>query len=393
MKNEKKIKVLQGIRQGKIGGGESYLMGLVENLDKSRFQPVVLSFTEGPMVDRLQSLGIDTHVIYTEKPFDVKVWSKVSDLIKKENIDLVHAHGTRAMSNMFRPVLRLKLPLIYTCHGWSFHRDQNPLVKKVRILSEKYLTNKADVNICGAKANADLARKLFGRFDAEIIYNSIDHSRFNPYGKYNDVRKELGLAEDEIVIASVARFTLQKQPLKLISAFADVAKRIPNATLLMVGDGEEKQQAQELIAELGLQTRVILQPFRQDVPDVLAAADIFVLPSLWEVFPLALLEAMSMGKAVIATDVDGTPEMVGDGYNGLLVDVNNLQEEVGGAIVRLCSDDALRRTLSANAVASIYNKYNVSTLARKNEAVYERLLVQSETQPKTIKHEPSFVKR
>lgn len=369
----KKIKILQGIRQGKIGGGENYLLGLVENLNKERFEPVVLSFTDGPMIDRMKRLGISTHVIHTEKPFDVKVWKKVSALIEKEEIDLVHAHGTRAMSNMFRAAGRAKLPLIYTCHGWSFHPDQNPLVNRLRILSEKYLTSKATVNICGGKSNRDLARKLFGRFDAEIIYNSIDHARFNPYGNYKNLRKELGIAPNDVVIASIARFTLQKQPLALISAFAQVSAIVPNARLLMVGDGELKQAADELVAKLGLGDKIVMQTFRQDVPDLLATADVFALPSLWEGFPLALLEAMSMGKAVIATTVDGNAEMIQDGINGLLIDSGNLQPELAQGLVRLCQDEALRKTLGQNAVASIYNKYNVSTLVEKNEAVYERL--------------------
>jgi glycosyltransferase involved in cell wall biosynthesis len=75
---------------------------------------------------------------------------------------------------------------------------------------------------------------------------------------------------------------------------------VPHAKLLMVGDGEQKEEAIRLIQKLGIQDKVILQPFRQDIPDVLAAVDIFVLPSLWEAFPIALLEAMSMGKAVLA---------------------------------------------------------------------------------------------
>lgn len=373
MKNTKKIKILQGIRQGKIGGGENYLLGLVENLDKSRFEPVVLSFTDGPMIDRLKSNGIATHVIPTLKPFDVKVWKQVSALIEEEGVDLVHAHGTRAMSNMFTSALRAKLPLIYTCHGWSFHPDQNPVVNRLRILSEKYLTSKATLNICGGMSNRDTARKLFGRFDAEVIYNSIDHARFNPYAEYNDLRSELGIAGDEIVIASIARFTLQKQPLLLIEAFAQAARIMPNARLMMVGDGELKRQSEDLVTKLGIQDRVIMQPFRQDIPELLAATDIFALPSLWEGFPLALLEAMSMGKTVIASNVDGNPEMIQDGYNGLIIDSGNMREELAQSLVRLCTDDALRRTLGANAIASIYNKYNVSTLVEKNEAAYERL--------------------
>ncbi len=374
MRTTKKIKILQGIRQGKIGGGENYLLGLVENLDKERFEPVVLSFTDGPMIDKMKSMGVSTHVIHTEKPFDIKVWKKVAALLQEEGVDLVHAHGTRAMSNMFRPAKQAKLPLIYTCHGWSFHPDQNPVVNRLRILSEKYLTSKASLNICGGKANRDLAHKLFGRFDAEVIYNSIDHAKFNPYGNYEDIRKELGIAHDEIIIASIARFTLQKQPLALIEAFAQASHIIPNARLLMVGDGELKSQSEALVEKLALQDRILMQPFRQDVPDLLAAADIFALPSLWEGFPLALLEAMSMGKTVIATNVDGNPEMIQDGYNGLLIDSQNLHQELAQGLVRLCQDDVLRRTLSANAIASIYNQYNVSTLVQKNEAVYERLM-------------------
>src|SRR3954471_21303751 len=153
MAEQKKIRVLQGIRQGKIGGGESYLLSLVENIDRDLIEPVVLSFTDGPMIDRLRANGISTHVIHTEKPFDIRVWKKVKDLIREEKIDVVHAHGTRANSNMFWAAKKMGLPIIYTCHAWSFHIDQNPLVKKFRIWSEGFLTSRMDVNICGSKAN------------------------------------------------------------------------------------------------------------------------------------------------------------------------------------------------------------------------------------------------
>src|SRR5438270_10217169 len=161
MASEKKIKVLEGIRQGKIGGGESYLLSLVENLDKSKFEPIVLSFTDGPMIEKLKSFGIKTYVIHTEKPFDVCVWKKVEKLIEKEQVDVVHAHGTRANSNMYWAAKKKHLPLVYTCHAWSFHVDQNPIKKKLRILGEQFLTRKADVNICGSKANKETGKQLF----------------------------------------------------------------------------------------------------------------------------------------------------------------------------------------------------------------------------------------
>jgi glycosyltransferase involved in cell wall biosynthesis len=142
----------------------------------------------------------------------------------------------------------------------------------------------------------------------------------------------------------------------------------------MVGDGEQKEEAIKLIQSLNLQDKVILHPFRQDVPDVLASVDIFVLPSLWEAFPIALLEAMSMGKAVIGTNVDGTPEIIEHEKNGLLIEVNGLEKNIAAALLRLCLDVPLRKRLQLGAVKSIYNTYNVETLARKNEAIYQELV-------------------
>jgi glycosyltransferase involved in cell wall biosynthesis len=174
-------------------------------------------------------------------------------------------------------------------------------------------------------------------------------------------------------VVSVARFTLQKQPLKLIRAFGEVCKKVQGVRLLMVGEGEQQEKAVALIDRLGLKDRVILQPFRQDVPDVLAASDIFVLPSLWEAFPIALLEAMSMGKAVIGTAVDGTPEIIEDGVNGLLIGTDDIEKSLEEAIGKLCTDRGLREKLQQNAIKSIYRKYNVETLAQKNEEVYQQL--------------------
>ena len=130
-----------------------------------------------------------------------------------------------------------------------------------------------------------------------------------------------------------------------------------------------------------------MQPFRQDVPEVLAAADIFVLPSLWEVFPIALLEAMSMGKTVIATNVGGTPEMVRHGFNGWLVDVNDLHTELVRGLLTVCRDEKLRENLRINAIKSVYNQYSVQTLARKNESIYEGLM---ETSPSHLQLTPTL---
>lgn len=370
----KKIRVLQGIRQGKVGGGESVLLSLVENIDKEIFEPVVLSFTDGPMVEQLKAMNIPVHIIHTEKPFDISVWKKVRKLIRDERIDIVHAHGTRANSNMFWATRKEGLPLIYTCHGWSFHQDQHSLKRKIRIWGERILTRKATVNICVSNANKKEGIALFGKsFDPVVIQNSIDGRKFDPDREYKDVRKEFGIDRSEILLGFIARFTWQKQPLVLINAFADALKEVPEVRLLLVGDGEQKQEALMLIEKLGIKEKIVLEDFRKDVPDLLAAIDIFVLPSLWEGLPVALLEAMSMSKPIIATGVDGTAEVIEDRVSGYLISTDNLKEQIAKAITHLCRNKELRDNLGAGARRRIQEHYNVEMMTKKNEEIYKNL--------------------
>ena len=116
---------MEVIRQGQIGGGEAHLLDLAYFLDKERFEPVGLAFTSGEMVDRLERMGIKCHVIPTLKAFDWHVQQQVIDLLRREKIQIVHAHGSRAASNMLWPARHLKLPFVYTVHGSGFHDDQS----------------------------------------------------------------------------------------------------------------------------------------------------------------------------------------------------------------------------------------------------------------------------
>jgi glycosyltransferase involved in cell wall biosynthesis len=375
MTHSNKIRILETIRQGQIGGGESHLLSLVENLDKNRYEPVVLSFTEGPMVDRLKAMGIQTEVIYTEKPFDISKWKRVKAFIAANNIQLVHAHGTRANSNVFWATKKLQLPLVYTIHGWSFHDDQNPLIKKVRVMGEQLLTKKSDINISVSASNQLSGKKTFKGFESVVVNNGIDQNKFDPARSFKDVRSELNIPKDVTLVLFVARFIHQKQPLKLISAFAHAVKQLPSLRLLMVGDGDQKAEALEMVKQLGIAEQVIFAPFRQDVPDVLAAADIFVLPSLWEGLPIGLLEAMSMGKAIIGTQVDGTSEVIRHDVNGLLLPVETLDNTLPQTILQL-TDPALRERLGKEARATISSTYSAATMTRQIEGLYEQLLKQ-----------------
>ncbi|MBO9684607.1 MAG: glycosyltransferase family 4 protein, partial [Flavisolibacter sp.] len=349
MSAAKRIRVLECIRQGQIGGGESHLLSLVENIDRTKFDPVVLSFTDGPMVERLNLLGVKTNIIHTVRPFDVHKWKKVKEWIRSEKIDLIHAHGTRANSNILWAARSLGIPVVYTIHGWSFHDDQNPVVKKIRVLGEKYLTSKSTLNISVSQSNKETGHKYFNGFRSVVVNNGINTNVFNPERTFKDIRQELNIPENATLVLFLARFTHQKQPIVLLKAFIEAAKKDESLFLLMVGDGEQKEEAIQLFETSGFKNRIILSSFRQDVPDILAAADIFVLASLWEGLPIALLEAMSMGKAIIATKVDGTREILRHKENGFLIETDNLQQNLTNSLLELSSNDQLKSELQRNA--------------------------------------------
>lgn len=368
----KKIRVLQTIRQGKIGGGESHVLDLVATLNRTRFEPVVLAFTDGPMIQALQKMEVPAHVIASEKAFDISVWKQVKRFLQQQQIDMVHVHGTRANTNVLWAARSLQLPLIYTIHGWSFHEGLNPMMKRARIAAEKFITRKAQVNICVSEANRQTGLQAFGSFRAEVIRNGVNLQKFDPAVIYPDVKTALGIPANHLVVGYIARMTYQKDPVTMLRAFAAAAQQVKDVTLLMVGGGELKQAAIDTAQALGIADKVVFLDFRQDVPAVLKAMDIYCLPSLWEGFPIGVLEAMAMGKAVIATDVDGTREAVTHEQNGLLVPPAN-PEALAAAMVRLLQDFYLRKQLQQKAVKTIQTTYNVTGMTRRIENIYEAI--------------------
>lgn len=372
MSGNKKIRILHAIRQGKVGGGETHVLDLVNELDKDQFESVILSFTDGPMVDKLHLDGFKTHVVHTEKPFNFMVWAAVQKIVADEKIDLIHAHGTRANSNTFYAAKSFKIPLIYTVHGWSFHPDQNRVTKWVRTLSERLLVSIADKTICVSESNLKEGRGKFPMPKAVVILNGVNQVKFNPDRKHKNIRAQLGIEEEIILVGYVARITAQKAPLIFLRAIAEVPETLP-VKFLIVGDGDLKPQMLELAKELKLNSRIVFEDFRSDIPDVLAAMDIFCLPSLWEGLPIALLEAMAMKKAIVASEIDGINDLIVPMKNGLLVPVLK-PELLKDAIENLVNDAVLRKELGNEAGRTINEKYNVQLMTEKIEKTYKQVL-------------------
>jgi glycosyltransferase involved in cell wall biosynthesis len=207
------------------------------------------------------------------------------------------------------------------------------------------------------------------------VHNGINFTKFNPSNPYKNIRAELGIDSQKVVVLFLARFTAHKQPLTLLKAFFMAMKKDETLHLLMVGDGDEKAQALQMITAAQAADRITLLPFRADVPDILAAADVYVLPSLWEGFPIGLLEAMAMGRAIIASDVDGNNDVMMHKENGLLVSPTNLENDLEKSILSLAADREPRQKLGEMARYTVVNRFDEETMTREIEAIYRSTLV------------------
>ncbi|MEN6618379.1 MAG: glycosyltransferase [Rikenellaceae bacterium] len=312
------IKVLEVIRQGQIGGGESHLIDLISGFGTD-ISPVVLAFTQGHMIDYLREAGITCYVLETRYAFDFRVFCKIREILKKEKIQIIHSHGSRAASNMAIIAGLMNIPMVYTVHGWSFHQDQSAFIKTIRILSEKFICFLSREVICVSESNRKTGVKAFRLHNAIVIENGINFQKFNPYNSFNNIREEFGLMLDDFVVGFIGRITLQKDPLTIVKAVESAHAADPKIKAILVGDGDMKKSVLEYINDHHLKEVILTSGFRNDIPDLLNAMDVFCQPSLWEGLSISLLEAMAMKKALLVTPTDGTREIIMDGINGTII--------------------------------------------------------------------------
>lgn len=368
----KPIRILEAIRQGSVGGGETHVFDLSTRLDKSKFVPIVLSFTDGPMVSNLRQAGIETHVIETKMPFDPRVIARVRQLIHDTAIDFVHAHGTRAASNLLLPSKISGRKLIYTIHGWSFNNSQSKAVQFIRTQAEKFITQRTALNICVSESNRQTGAVAIHDFKAIVINNGINLNRFNLTIDNTSFLTELNKTPGQIWIGLIARMTRQKDPITLLHAFQLAQSKQTNLRLLLVGEGDLTHAINNKINELNIVEYVRVMPFRKDVPEILKSIDIYCLPSLWEGLPIGLIEAMAMERPAIATKVDGTREVV-TSETGLLIEPENINELVA-SILKLAENESLRSSMGKRARLLAEAKFGLDAMVLATEQAYLQIM-------------------
>jgi glycosyltransferase involved in cell wall biosynthesis len=369
------IKVVYVINSLGVGGAERVLCDLVTGLDSQRFQAeVICLYSAGKFSEHLKSANIPVRVLGLNRRFVPRNWLKTWLGLRHARADVIHTHmpesawyGLPAGYCHRIPVRISHLHSVYL--RWSV---------KARTL-DRAVRASATLSVACSTAVRDAARGL-GYADAKlkVIPNGVDVARFsNPPGRAA-ARRSLELPQDDPILISVASLHEHKGHAHLLDAMARVPGEFPQARLLLVGKVPEGRSAalQESVDRLGLRDAVRFLGRREDVPLLLAASDVFVMPSLREGFPVALLEAGAAGLPAVASSVGGIPEIVDDGVTGLLVPPRD-HARLADAALGLLRDPSRMQSMGGAARRRVNGRFVLQETVRQLEQVYVDLLERS----------------
>ncbi len=297
-------------------------------------------------------------------------------LLRRERPGLVHTHTSKAgVVGRFAAWLARVPVVIHTPHGHIFYGYYGTVTSAIIRLLERLLAKITDriVTLTDRGAQEHVQYKIAGAEKFATIHSGIDLIHFrsvqvNPAVK----RKELGLPPEGPIIGTLGRLVPIKGQEWLLKAAPRVLAEFPQACFVIIGDGPMLGELRQLTSQLGIGLRVVFLGAREDVPECLAALDLFVLPSLNEGMGRALLEAMAVGCPVVATCVGGIPDIVADGATGLLVPPRD-DRALAEAILTLLRDRSRRAAYGEAARRHVDGRFDVKTMVRSIEWLYDEV--------------------
>ena len=348
-----RIRVLQIIGNGIVGGMESVVQRLVEGLPRERFLVSALVPFEGVFSERLRALGIDCHALsMPENP----LWSSVQNtcaLVHASGVDVIHAHLTNAHL-LAALVGRLTMrPVLATIHGRQLG------------VADLEAHRLADTHVNTVCRSSELHALGLGVDPSRLscIPNGVDTQRFRPGERSIALRRELlgpaaDNAADEPLVGFVGRLSPEKGPEVFVRAALMLRDRLPTARFVIVGDGPLRESMQAMVEQYRLSDRLHFAGVRDDMPAVYRELDLVVSTSHSEAMPLAIMEAMASGVPVVATRVGGVPDLIEQGGCGWLCEPGNF-DSVASRIAALIEQPAERRRMGRRARERVVQRFDV----------------------------------
>ena len=364
-----------------ISGSGIHTLIIMKGLDKSSYEVEFACAPGGSLIDKVVNQGIKfrpiRNFVQRISIYDdlMALWELVW-LMKQERYDIVHTHNSKA-GFIGRLAARIAgVPIIvHTIHGFAFHEFEKPPRQSLFILLERFAAHFADKLITVSEPLKDWGLRLkIGRPEQYItIYDGIEINKFDLDINIGEKRRQFGIKSADLVIGVVSKLWEGKGHKCILEAAKRVVVKVADVKFMFVGEGYLREELEELTKQLGLSDYVIFTGFRTDIPEVTAIFDIAVLASFFEGLGRVLLEAMALGKPVIATRVGGIVDVVTDGETGSLVPPND-SVVLAEAMIKLLLNDELRKRMGQAGRAKIDEKFSARTMVTRIKEVYEGLI-------------------
>ena len=357
----------------KVGGAEMLLLAMVRQFAADHDVTVVY-FTPGPLEEDMRSLGVPIHRISTMGIKDPRVIPRLVAMMREQKPDVVHTHlsksdvaGLMAAAMAGVPV---RISSIHNVDPWRQKKWLSEIMKQWTKTSHHMIAVSEGVRDYVLEYSDYPAEKI------TTVANGIDLDRFDPATVPPIDKTQFGIPEDALTVCMVARLEESKGHHILIDAASKVIADLPDAYVMIVGDGHLREGLEAQRDRMGLDDNVIFTGIQRDIPGVMRAVDVITFSSLWEGLPVALLEAMAMANPVVSTAVGGIPNVITDGEDGLLVPKDNAAALAKG-LLKVLKDSALRDTLGTNARRTIEAQYSAAAMHQQILDLYENILAQN----------------
>jgi glycosyltransferase involved in cell wall biosynthesis len=356
-------------------GAEVQLATLLAALSKMPdFEVSAILFNEGRLTGELRGLGIRTEVICESRHNSILIIKQLMHYFQQHQFDILHTHkykdnilGSLATSGKIRPRIR-------TIHGFPepFGGFQAVKIGAYQILDN--WVNRLLVDQILA-VSFDLRSHLIKHFGADkvtCIHNAIDIEQIRVTRGAEELRKELGLDENEFLIGTMGRLMPVKGLESFLKAAHIIRRQKANVKFIIAGDGPLKDALQKQAREYGLGEVVLFLGHRNDSHNILELMDLFVLPSISEGIPMVLLEALALARPVIASRVGGIPEVIEHGVSGLLI-APGREDELAKTCIALMDDPDCARRLGAAGRQRVVEHFSASAMAKNVAEIYRSL--------------------
>ena len=374
-------RILQ-VLEATIGGTREHVLQIADRLDRERFE-LSFAFSNlrdpafGLEIERLRESGFAVHVVPMKREIrpvsDAACLWRLWRLMRRERYDIVHTHGTKG-GVLGRAAARLAgVPrIIHTGHTFPF--QWNPGLKGfIYTVVERLAARSAEtiVAVSPGQRNVALQARLCPAGKLAVIENGVDFRRYPAPVDCAAKRRELGLPADCPLVGMAARLARQKGCEHFVDAAAAVLDQRPEVRFLLIGGGELAGRVRGQIARLGISDHVRMLGHRSDMAEIYPLLDVFVLSSLWEGLPYAILEAMAARLPVVASRVPGVEDVVRHGVTGFLTGTED-HHEIAARLLELLGDAGLRKRMGRCGREVVEEHYSIERFIKGLAELYER---------------------